>query len=77
MKQKKLTGIPKNIPKNKVNQKELSQIKKYFSSLTKIETKLWTKSTRKPKNKDYQGGSHLIYSQARPSLINVLRLHCA
>ena len=27
MKQKKLTGIPKNIPKNKVNQKELSQIK--------------------------------------------------
>ena len=40
MKQKKLTGIPKNIPKTKVNQKELSQIKKYFSSLTKIETKL-------------------------------------
>ena len=30
---------------NKVNQKELPQLKKYFSSFTKIETKLLTKIT--------------------------------
>ena len=53
---------------NKVNQKELSQMKQYFSFFTKTETKLWTKSTWKPKKKDCQGRSNLIYSQVKPSL---------
>ena len=44
-----MIGIQKNIPKNKVNQKEQSQLKKYFSSFIKIEKKLWIKSTWKPK----------------------------
>ena len=62
-----MIGIPKNLPKIKVNQKELPQLKKYFSSFTTLETKFWTKSTWKPKNKECQGASYLIYYQARPS----------
>ena len=35
--------------------KEAPQLKIYFSSFTKIETKLWTNSTWKPKNTECQG----------------------
>ena len=61
---------------NKVNQKELLQLKKYFSSFTKIGTKLWTKSPWKPKSKEFQGGSYSIYSQARPSSIFCMFILC-
>ena len=52
---------------NNVNQKELPQLKKYFSPFTESETKLWTKSTWKPKSKECQGRSHSVYSQEGPS----------
>ena len=46
----------KEHPQSEVDQKELSQVIKYFSPFTQIETKLWTKSTWKPKNKECQEG---------------------
>ena len=57
----------KEHPQNKFNQKELPELKKYFTSFIKIETKLWAKSIWKPKNEETQGRSHLIYFEARPS----------
>lgn len=57
----------KKHPQNKVNKKERPQLNKHFSSFTQTETKLWTKSSWKPKTKECQNRSHFIYSQGRPS----------
>ena len=48
---------------NRVNQKELSQLKKYFSSFIKIEIKLNKKYLKIKKKEKCQGRSPLIYSQ--------------
>ena len=48
---------------NKVDQKQLLQLKKHCRSLTKSETKLRIKSTCE----ECQSRSNLIYSQARTS----------
>ena len=52
---------------NKINQEKLPQSKKYFSFFIKIETKLNKKYLKTKKKKEWQGRSHLIYSQARTS----------
>ena len=55
----------KEYPQNKVNLKELPQLKKCFSFFITVETKL-IKCTWKQKHKECKGRSHLIYSQAVP-----------
>ena len=51
---------------NKGNQKDQPQLERYFSSFIKIETKIWTKSTWKQKNKKCQCTIYSTYLQTRP-----------
>ena len=53
--------------RNKVNQKELPQLKKYSTSFTKLKQNSEQKVLENQKKKYCLGRSHLIYYQARAS----------